>query len=112
METVQGADALLSPGRTRPRPRIVRGEGVWLWDEAGRRYLDGIGGIHVNSIGHGVAEVADAIASQARQVAFAFGAHFTTEVQVELAERVIGLAPPGMARVHFVSGGSEATEVA
>ncbi|HEY3110957.1 MAG TPA: aspartate aminotransferase family protein [Chloroflexota bacterium] len=112
METLHGAEALLWPGGLKPRPRIVRGEGVWLWDDVGRRYLDGIGGIHVNSIGHGVAEVADAIASQARKVAFAFGAHFTTDVQLELAERVVAMAPPGMARVHFVSGGSEATEVA
>jgi adenosylmethionine-8-amino-7-oxononanoate aminotransferase len=112
METARGADALLAAGGAKPRPRIVRGEGVWLWDGAGRRYLDGIGGIHVNSIGHGVAEVADAIARQARQVAFAYSAHFTTEPQVELAERVVKMAPPGMARVHFTSGGSEATEVA
>src|SRR5438034_7308608 len=101
METVHGAEALLSTGRPKPRPRIVRGEGVWLWDDAGRRYLDGIGGIHVNSIGHGVAEVADAIAEQARRVAFAFGLHFTTDVQVELAERVAAMAPGmGAARVH------------
>ncbi len=112
METARGAEALLAAGPAKARPRIVRGEGVWLFDDAGRRYLDGIGGIHVNSIGHGVAEVADAIARQARQVAFAFAMHFTTDAQVELAERVVAMAPSGMARVHFVSGGSEATEVA
>jgi adenosylmethionine-8-amino-7-oxononanoate aminotransferase len=112
VETARGAEALLATGRAGPRPRVVRGEGVWLWDDAGRRYLDAIGGIHVNSIGHGVAEVAEAIARQASQVAYAFNMHFTTDAQVELAERVVELAPPGMARVHFVSGGSEATEVA
>ena len=114
VETARGEDALLRAGPAKARPRIVRGEGVWLWDDAGRRYLDGIGGIHVNSIGHGVVEVADAIARQARDVAFAFSMHFTTGVQLELADRVAAMAPDGMgrARVHFVSGGSEATEVA
>jgi adenosylmethionine-8-amino-7-oxononanoate aminotransferase len=114
VETARGVEALLSPAGAKARPRIVRGEGVWLWDDAGRRYLDGIGGIHVNSIGHGVGEVADAIARQARQIAFAFSMHFTTDAQVELAEQVTGMAPAemGQARVHFVSGGSEATEVA
>jgi adenosylmethionine-8-amino-7-oxononanoate aminotransferase len=113
METAGGVEALLATGPAKAKPRIVRGEGVWLYDDGGRRYLDGIGGIHVNSIGHGVAEVADAIGRQARQVAFAFGMHFTTDAQVELAERVSAMAPGmGQARVHFVSGGSEATEVA
>jgi adenosylmethionine-8-amino-7-oxononanoate aminotransferase len=114
VETARAAEALLATGPRVERPRIVRGEGVWLWDAAGRRYLDAIGGIHVNSIGHGVAEVADAIAEQARRVAFAFGMHFTTDPQVELAERVAAMAPAGMgrARVGFVSGGSEAAEMA
>ena len=70
METVGQSAALLTtrPGGA-PRPRIVRGQGVWLWDADGRRYLDGIGGIHVVSIGHGVAEVGEAMARQASQVA-------------------------------------------
>jgi adenosylmethionine-8-amino-7-oxononanoate aminotransferase len=113
VETDRQADALLAPRPGGPpRPQIVRGQGVWLWDADGRRYLDGIGGIHVVSIGHGVAEVGEAMARQASRVAFAFNTHFTTEPQERLAERVVAMAPPGLTRAYFVSGGSEATEVA
>lgn len=93
-------------------PVIDYAEGVYLYDKDGKRYLDAAGGVHVSSIGHGVAEVVQAMAEQARKCAFAFNVHFTTEPQMRLAERLIEVGPAGMAKVYFVSGGSEANEVA
>lgn len=97
---------------TRAYPTIVRGEGVYLYDEAGNRYLDGSGGsAAVTAIGHGVREVAEAIAEQVARIAYAPSHAFTTEA-VETCARLIieEFAPPGFGKVWFVSGGSEATE--
>lgn len=88
------------------------GEGLYLYDTEGRRYLDGVGGTHVVSIGHGVAEVAEAMAEQARKVGFLSKTQFTSEAQERLAEVVAGLAPEGMERVAFVTGGSIGNEMA
>lgn len=93
-------------------PKAVRGEGVYLYDAEGRRYLDGSGGAAVVTIGHGVREVARAMAEQAERLAYAYMAQFTTEPLQRLAEAVVGLAPPGIAKAYFVSGGSEAAETA
>lgn len=89
-----------------------RGEGVYIYDSDGKRYLDAIGGIHVVTIGHGVAEVAEAMAAQARKVGFANRSRFTSEPQERLADAVIKMAPEGMDRVFFVTGGSTANEIA
>jgi adenosylmethionine-8-amino-7-oxononanoate aminotransferase len=95
----------------REYPVIVRGEGVYLWDAEGRRYLDGSGGSSaVTSIGHGVKEIAEAMAAQAAKVAFVPMHMFTSEPLAALAEAVAKFAPAGLNRVWFVSGGSEATE--
>lgn len=92
-------------------PVIVRGEGVYLWDAEGRRYLDGSGGSSaVTSIGHGVREVVEAMAEQARRVAFVPMHLFSSEPLEALAEAVAKFAPGDLNRVWFVSGGSEATE--
>jgi adenosylmethionine-8-amino-7-oxononanoate aminotransferase len=91
-------------------PVIVRAQGIYLFDENGKRYIDGCSGSQVANIGHGVEEVVRAIEAQARTVAFTHLSRFTTPVLIELAEKVIELAPPGMDRVYFVSGGSEAVE--
>lgn len=88
------------------------GEGIYLYDTEGRRYLDGVGGTHVVSIGHGVAEVAEAMAEQARKVGFLSKTQFTSAAQERLAEVVAGLAPEGMERVTFVTGGSIGNEMA
>ncbi|HET7092564.1 MAG TPA: aminotransferase class III-fold pyridoxal phosphate-dependent enzyme [Thermomicrobiales bacterium] len=91
---------------------VVRGEGIYLFDAEGRRYIDGSGGsAAVTSIGHGVPEVAEAIARQARTLAYAPTHAFTTE-PIEACARTIveAFAPPGFTKVWFVSGGSEATE--
>jgi adenosylmethionine-8-amino-7-oxononanoate aminotransferase len=93
-------------------PTIVRGEGVYLYDADGRRYLDGCAGALVSNIGHGVKEVVDAIASQAANVAFAHVSSFGTEAAINLAEALVERGPEGMASVYYASGGSEAVESA
>lgn len=93
-------------------PVAVRGEGVYLWDADGRRYLDGSSGALVANVGHGRAEVAEAMAGQARRLGFAHGSQFTNEALEEVAELLARLAPGGGWRFFAVSGGSEATETA
>src|SRR5262249_16770861 len=103
--------SVLYPDLQRAYPTIVPGEGGCLWDAEGRRYLDGPGGAWaVTSIGHGVKEIADAMAEQARKVAFVPMHLFTSEPLPALAEAVAKFAPADLNRVWFVSGGSEATE--
>ena len=93
-------------------PRIVRGEGCWLVDDAGRRYLDACGGAFVANVGHGVAEIADAIGAQARKVAYVNGTAFTSEPAEALAAELAALCPKGLDKVYFLSSGSEAVEAA
>ena len=94
-------------------PNIERGHGVWLETTAGERILDACsGGAMVACLGYGVQEIIDAAAKQAEQVAYFYNHHFTTEPQEELADRIIEVVAPEMARVKFASGGSEANEAA
>ena len=93
-------------------PTIARGEGVYLWDTVGRRYLDGASGALVANLGHGRKEIAAAMARQAERVAFSHTMRFTSEAQEELARRVAALLPFGLSHTYPVSGGSEATETA
>jgi adenosylmethionine-8-amino-7-oxononanoate aminotransferase len=90
----------------------VRGEGVFLWDAQGRRYIDLSGGAAVVNVGHGRAEVAEAMAAQARAVAYVHGTQFTSGVLEEYARRLQVHAPGEGFRLYPVSGGSEATETA
>lgn len=89
---------------------IARGSGVYLYDAHGKEYIDGCSGSQVSNIGHGIPEIADAIGNQARTVAFTHLSRFVTEPLMDLAQKVAKLAPPGLDRVYFVSGGSEAVE--
>lgn len=100
--------------RTRARilPKIHRAEGVYYYDETGKRILDGSGGPMVVNIGHGVKEVIDAMYEQMKKVVFAYNEHFVTDAQIKLSEKVINLAQRGMSKAYFVSGGSEGIEVA
>lgn len=93
-------------------PTIVRGQGVYLFDAEGTRYLDGSGGsAAVTAIGHAVPEVVAAMAEQAARVAYAPTHAFTTEAVEECARLIVEeFAPVGFSRVWFVSGGSEATD--
>jgi hypothetical protein len=91
---------------------IVRGEGVYLYDASGKRYLDACGGAMVASIGHGVKEIGDAIGAQAATLAYVNGTMFANEPVERLASELIELAPPGIERAYFLSSGSEAVEAA
>lgn len=94
-------------------PNIERGEGVWLYAVDGREILDACsGGAGVACLGHGVRELADAAARQAGRISYVYNHHFTNQPQETLAERLLPLAAPELARVRFVSGGSEANEAA
>jgi len=93
-------------------PIIERGEGVYLYDSEGNCYLDACSGSMNVTIGHGVAEVAEAMAEQGRKVAMVWGSFGRTEPLIELAGRVAEMAPGGLDKVWFVSGGSEANESA
>jgi adenosylmethionine-8-amino-7-oxononanoate aminotransferase len=110
---VSGAhDAVFTRDLHRHYPLIVRGEGVYLYDDAGRRYLDGCSGALVANLGMGVPQVADAIAAQARECAFAHMSVFLTEPAIRLAEQIASRAPAGLRHVYYATGGSEAVETA
>ncbi len=74
-------------------PLITKGEGCWLIDEDGKRYLDGSGGAFVANIGHGVREIGVAMAEQASKIAYLNGTAFTSEPVEELAAELAALAP-------------------
>ena len=98
---------------TRARPPVVdHGEGAYIIDRDGKRYLDGSGGAAVSCLGHSAPDVTAAIKAQADRIAFAHTGFFTSEPAERLADRLIAHAPEGIERVYFVSGGSEAVEAA
>jgi adenosylmethionine-8-amino-7-oxononanoate aminotransferase len=92
---------------------IARGEGVWLWDEEDRRYLDGTASLWYANIGHGRQEVADAVADQmSRLETYSIFQDMANRPALDLAERLSSLAPMDGGRVFFTSGGGEAIETA
>src|SRR5512145_1416678 len=93
-------------------PRIVRGEGCWLIDDDGRRYLDACSGAMVSNLGHGNAEVARAIGEQAARLAYVNGTAFTHDSVEELAAELAGLCGEGLDRTLFLCNGGDAVEAA
>lgn len=93
-------------------PIITRGEGVRIWDDRGKSYLDGLSGLFVVQAGHGRAELAQAAARQAEKLAFFPLWSYATEPAIELADRLAGYAPGDLNRVFFTTGGGEAVESA
>ncbi|MFF2110467.1 aspartate aminotransferase family protein [Rhodococcus koreensis] len=93
-------------------PIITRGDGARIWDTNGKSYLDGLSGLFVVQAGHGRAELAEAAAKQAEQLAFFPLWSYATEPAIELAERLAGYAPGDLNRVFFTTGGGEAVESA
>jgi adenosylmethionine-8-amino-7-oxononanoate aminotransferase len=93
-------------------PRIVRGEGCYLFDETGRRYLDACGGAFTVNVGHGVAEIAAAIGEQARTLGYVNGTAFTHGPVEELAAEIARLSPGDLELVYPLGSGSEAVEAA
>src|SRR3954464_2320141 len=95
-----------------PVPTIVRGDGPYIWDTNGKRYLDGLSGLFVVQVGHGREELADAAAKQARELAYFPIWSYAHPKAVELAERLASLTPGDLNQVFFTTGGSEAVESA
>ncbi len=102
----------LSAYEKAPVPVIVRGEGPYIWDADGRRYLDGLSGLFVVQAGHGRQELAEAAYKQAGELAFFPLWSYAHPKAVELAERLAALAPGDINRVFFTTGGGEAVESA
>jgi adenosylmethionine-8-amino-7-oxononanoate aminotransferase len=97
---------------TRRYPRIVRGEGCYLVDDTGRRYLDACGGAFVVNLGHGVSEIAGAIGAQARALGYVNGTAFTHDPVEELAAEIARFSPGDLELVYPLGSGSEAVEAA
>ena len=93
-------------------PVAVRGEGLFLYDASGKRYLDASGGAAVSCLGHGHPAVREAVKRQVDRLGYAHTGYFTNEPQELLADELIAHAPRGLTRAFFVTGGSEATEAA
>jgi adenosylmethionine-8-amino-7-oxononanoate aminotransferase len=94
-------------------PSVERGDGIWLTTTDERRILDACsGGAMVACLGYGVPEIVEAAVEQAERISYFYNHHFTSEPQERLADRLLEVVAPGMARVRLVSGGSEANETA
>ena len=97
---------------TRTLARAVHAEGVWITDAEGRRFIDGSGGPLVVNVGHGRAEIAQAVAHQITACDYVHPTMFTGEPVETMAARLAALAPPGIERFYFMTTGSEANETA
>ena len=95
-----------------PLPYAVGGDGIYIIDEKGDRYIDACGGAAVSCLGHSDETVRQAIHNQVDKLAFVHSGFFTTHVMEDLADRLSSLAPDGLDRAYLVSGGSEAMESA
>lgn len=103
--------AFLFPRHTKSElPIAVAGDGPWLIDSKGERYLDACGGAAVSCLGYSCNSVIDAVKNQVDKMAFAHTGFFTSDAAEELGEKLVALAPEGIDRVYLLSGGSEAVE--
>src|SRR3979411_3362083 len=94
-------------------PVVVRGDGVWVEDASGKRYLDAMsGGSMAAPLGHGRRDIIAAARAQAEKLAYVHNERLTNPAQEELAQALVGLAPKGFTRVRFVTGGAAANEMA
>ncbi len=104
---------VLPPEFDRRYPVIVKGDGVWVEDAAGNRYLDAMsGGSMALTLGYGRRDLLEAARAQGQRISFAHNERLTNPAQERLAQELCSVTPPGMTRVHFVTGGSEANEMA
>ncbi|MDN5787113.1 aspartate aminotransferase family protein [Pseudorhodobacter sp.] len=93
-----------------PRPMLDRADGIYMWDKNGKRYIDGSSGAMVSNLGHSDPAVLTAMRAQMDKSTFGYRLHFQTESSEDLARKTAALAPDGLNKVFFVSGGSEAVE--
>ncbi len=110
--TTQTRDALFQRDPTHTYPVIVRGDGIYLYDNTGKRYIDATAGAGNVTLGHGRKDIVQAMAEQGQTLAFCFSAHFTNQPALDLAARVAAVTPGDLNHVYFVSGGSEGIETA
>jgi adenosylmethionine-8-amino-7-oxononanoate aminotransferase len=102
----------MSTYKDSPVPTIVKGDGAYIWDANGRRYLDGLAGLFVVQAGHGRAELAEAAAKQAKELAFFPVWSYAHPSAIDLADRLAAYAPGDLNKVFFTTGGGEAVETA
>ena len=102
----------MSSYKDNPVPTIVKGDGAYIWDANGRKYLDGLAGLFVVQAGHGRAELAEAAAKQAKELAFFPVWSYAHPNAIDLADRLASLAPGDLNKVFFTTGGGEAVETA
>lgn len=95
---------------TPERSVAVRGEGIYIWDDSGRRYIDACSGPQTTNLGHGNPRVLAAMREQSEQICYAFRSHFLNEPAERLAHEIVDACPDGVDRAFFCSGGSEAVE--
>ena len=93
-----------------PRPMISHGEGIYLYDESGKRYIDGSGGPLVVNVGHGRAEIVEAMTRQAQAAAYVHAIMFTSEPLEQYAAELAAVVPLAQPRFYFLSSGSEVVE--
>ena len=97
---------------TIPMVPVVRGEGAWLFDADGRRYLDCVSSWWVNLFGHANPRIAAALVDQARTLEHVIFAGMTHPPAIALAEQLVAVTPPGLERVFYADNGSSAIEIA
>jgi adenosylmethionine-8-amino-7-oxononanoate aminotransferase len=95
---------------TRAYPMATHGEGIYLYDSKGKRYIDGSGGPLVVTIGHGRKEIFETMTEQMGRLGYVHGAQFTTKSMEDYAEALGELLPQGVEKIYFLSGGSESIE--
>ncbi len=95
-----------------PRPFLDHGEGIYLFDEQGKRYIDGSSGAMVSNVGHSNPRILAKMKAQMDKATFGYRLHFRTHPSEDLAAKTVAMTPAGLDRVFFVSGGSEAVETA
>src|SRR5881397_1170769 len=94
-------------------PVVVRGEGAWVEDSAGKRYLDAMsGGSMAATLGHGRRDIIAAARDQALQLSYVHNERLTNPARELLAAELVEVAPPGMTRMRFTTGGPESNEAA
>ncbi|WP_148574500.1 aspartate aminotransferase family protein [Nocardioides caldifontis] len=93
-------------------PVIVRGEGPYVYDAQGRRYLDGLAGLFVSQLGHGRTDIVEAMSKQASELAFFPLWSYAHPAAIKLSERIASMTPGDLNRVFFTTGGGEAVESA
>jgi len=93
-------------------PRITHGKGAWLYDDSGKTYLDACGGAFVSNLGHGVAEIGQAMATQAAKLGYVSGMTLSNDAVEEFSAELAALAPGDLDKVYPLSSGSDAVEAA